>query len=40
VDSDNASDALGLYASVGMRTVRQNHTLVKELRSGKNLVVS
>lgn len=40
VDSDNASDALDLYASVGMRTVRQNHTFVKELRPGKNLVVS
>ncbi len=40
VDSDNQSDALALYASVGMKTVSQNHTLVKELRPGRNLVAS
>lgn len=40
VDSDNRSDALALYASVGMKVVSQNHTLVKELRAGRNLVVS
>jgi ribosomal protein S18 acetylase RimI-like enzyme len=40
VDSDNTSDALALYASVGMKVVSQNYTLVKELRSGRNLVAS
>ncbi|MDD5220277.1 MAG: GNAT family N-acetyltransferase [Candidatus Bipolaricaulis sp.] len=40
VDSRSASDALGVYASVGMRPVDRNHTYVKELRAGRNLVVS
>jgi mycothiol synthase len=40
VDSDNRSDALALYAGTGMRIVSQNHTLVKELRAGRNLVAS
>ncbi len=40
VDSGNRSDALALYASVGMKVVSQNHTLVKELRPGRNLVAS
>ena len=40
VDSDNRSDALALYASVGMKVVSQNHTLVKELRAGTNLVAA
>ncbi len=38
VDSDNASDALGVYASVGMRATHQRSTFVKELRPGENLV--
>lgn len=40
VDSDNASGALGVYAEVGIKLVRENHTLVKELRQGRNLVAS
>jgi len=40
VDSDNRSDALALYAGVGMKVVSQSHTLLKELRPGRNLVVS
>jgi mycothiol synthase len=40
VDSDNASDALGVYASVGMKAMHQRSTFVRELRPGKNLVAS
>ncbi len=40
VDSDNRSDALALYASVGMTVVSQSHTLVEELRPGRNLVAA
>jgi ribosomal protein S18 acetylase RimI-like enzyme len=40
VDSDNKSDALALYASVGMTVVSQNDTSVKESRTGRNLVAS
>jgi len=40
VDSRNASDALDVYTSVGMRPVSRNHTFVKELRAGRDLVVS
>jgi mycothiol synthase len=40
VDSENTSDALHLYASAGLETIRQSYTFVKELRPGENLVVS
>ena len=38
VDTENESDAPVLYARVGMRSSRANHTYVKELRPGRNLV--
>ena len=40
VDSENASDALGVYTSAGMTPIRQDLTFVKELRSGRNVVAS
>jgi len=40
VDSDNASGALGVYAEVGMKPMREDHAFVKELRPGKDLVAS
>jgi mycothiol synthase len=38
VDSENRTGATALYESVGMQPVRINHTYVKELRPGINLV--
>ena len=38
VDTENKSGAPALYESVGMRSIRANHTYVKELRPGRNLV--
>jgi len=38
VDTENKSGAPALYEGVGMRSVRANHTYVKELRSGIDLV--
>jgi len=38
VDSENKSGAPALYERVGMRSVGANHTYVKELRPGVNLV--
>ena len=38
VDSENRTGATGLYKSVGMHPVRVQHTYVKELRPGVNLV--
>jgi len=38
VDTENKSGAPALYTSVGMRSIRANHTYVKELRPGRNLV--
>jgi len=38
VDTENKSGAPALYEGVGMRSVRANHTYVKELRPGVNLV--
>ena len=39
VDSENRTGATGLYERAGMRPVLINHTYVKELRPGRNLVV-
>jgi len=39
VDTENKSGAPALYEGVGMHSVRANHTYVKELRPGRNLVV-
>jgi ribosomal protein S18 acetylase RimI-like enzyme len=38
VDTENKSGAPALYEEVGMHSVRANHTYVKELRPGRNLV--
>jgi len=38
VDSRNRNGAVGLYEHVGMRPAFANHTYVKELRAGVNLV--
>jgi mycothiol synthase len=38
VDTGNKSGAPALYERVGMRSIRANHTYVKELRAGRNLV--
>jgi len=38
VDTENKSGAPALYERVGMRSIRANHTYVKELRPGRNLV--
>ena len=38
VDSENRTGATALYERVGMRPVRVNHTYVKELRPGRDLV--
>jgi len=38
VDTENKSGAPELYRLVGMRSQRANHTYVKELRPGRNLV--
>ncbi len=38
VDSENRTGATALYERVGMHPVRVNHTYVKELRLGVNLV--
>jgi mycothiol synthase len=39
VDTGNKSGAPALYERVGMRSIRANHTYVKELRPGTNLVI-
>jgi len=38
VDSKNRNGAVGLYTRVGMHTAFANHTYIKELRPGVNLV--
>ncbi len=38
VDTGNRSGAPALYERAGMRSIRANHTYVKELRPGRNLV--
>ena len=38
VDSKNRNGAVGLYTRVGMHTAYANHTYIKELRPGVNLV--
>jgi len=40
VDTGNQSGAPALYDRVGMRSIRANHTYVKELRPGRNLVAA